>query len=144
MSEEAPRYVRYFWTPETAEKLRKAWHDPKVLNEELPAITGRTLDACRAKAQLMRLGKRPPQADGKRLAAAQRRLVQQMGETHRHRIAALQTDLKEPVELAAPGIRETQRLVQARMLLQRGISVDTIVYGLRLTAVEVATLRGAA
>lgn len=130
------------WLPHEAEKLRRLWPNPNILNEDLPGHLGRTLCAIRAKAQLMRLGKRPVQCDGKRRAAAQRRLLQEMRKTHRHRIDALQAEAVAPVEPVAPGLRETDRLVRARMLVQRGISVASIISGLKLTSVEVAALKG--
>ncbi len=132
------------WTEAEAHHLRQVWPDSTVLNSELEPMFRRTLCAIRAKAQLMRLGKRPAVCDGKRRAAAQRRLLQQMRQAHRHRIAALQDEIEAPVEPAAPGLRETERLVRARLLVQRGIGVESVIAGLRLTAIEVVALRASA
>lgn len=71
------------WTSDEADRLRVVWPDATILNDDLPRLFRRTLDAVRAKAQLMLLGKRPIQCDGKRLAAEQRRLTQPQPRTGR-------------------------------------------------------------
>lgn len=138
----AKRLEERAWTAEDVDALRRAWIDSAIQNMDLPGRLARTLVAIRAKANALNLGKRPLVLDGKRRAAAQRALVQEARAQQRHRIEALQEELANPVEPEPPGLRETERLVRARMLIQRGISVASVVYGLKLTALELAALKG--
>lgn len=132
------------WTDADKAALRIDWRDPRVRNDEMEARFGRTLCAIRAKAQSMRLGTRPKECDGKHLAALARRAA--MADRHARRRAEI-AEMQAEAEQEAPepeGIRETPRLARARELLGRGISVASLVAGLRLTALEAAALRGGA
>ena len=117
------------WSAADVRRLREVWPDSAVPNSELVTRFGRTLNAIRYKAQILKLGRRPLETSTTHIVALRAR--------RRIEIADLQAYTPEP-----EGVRETQRLACARELKGRGIAVASIIAGLKLTAIEVATLRG--
>lgn len=120
------------WTEADKLALRRDWRNPSILNEQLEARFGRSLCAIRAKAQSMRLGKRPSECDGKRMAAlARRATLSERCAKRRAEIAEMQAQ-REAEERRRWAELAQWRIAHARELLRRGIRAETVAQAWRM------------